>query len=705
MIPAWLSRLDPLRDDGSPAAGMSIEQRLFRALALMAGLLAVLVVVPMNLLQGLPVFISGCVFLFGVGSLWLFWNTSRGRYSMKLLFFFHMANLDLIWFSNAGSHGSIGMFFMTAGLYLVIFFRGRTRWWMLGCYLANGIAILWLEWRFPAWLWPFPDTTSRYLDLTVGFVLSSLVCILILWVVLAAYHRERHRLAESLEALSAGEARFKALVMNAPVPICVTNPKGVVAYVNRSFEQLFGYTIQDIPDLQAWWLKAYPDPDQRDRVSNQWLKDCGAALAAREPIPPAEYAVTRQDGSTAFLDIQAAFIGDQWLVMFSDVTERRRSEESLRQTQKLESLGVLAGGIAHDFNNLLSAMLGNLNLAQMKLTPGAASGPYLDHLEGAINKAVALTRQMLAYSGRGRFVVQPLSLNDLVTEITHLLAVSISKKVRLVYDLAPGLPAVEADSAQLQQVIMNLITNASEAIGDQEGVITLTTRPREVGAGEVGHVIAGQTLDAGRYVTLEVADTGCGIDPSFMARIFDPFFSTKGSGRGLGLSAMLGILRGHQGGIDLHTTPGKGSAFRIFLPASEAKVQEARPADVASQGSRFHGKVLLVDDEADLRFSFGSMLQHLGFQVVAARDGFEALERFVPREFTLVFMDLTMPRMDGKEAFFQMKARDPEVKVILASGYSEREAFEPVQGLNPAGFIQKPFNLAALTQLLERVLG
>jgi signal transduction histidine kinase/CheY-like chemotaxis protein len=429
------------------------------------------------------------------------------------------------------------------------------------------------------------------------------------------------------------------------------------------------------------------------------------ARRSGSPIAPMEYPVVCKDGRTAALEVQAAIIGDQWLVMFSDVSERRRSEEALRQTQKLESLGILAGGIAHDFNNLLGAMLGNLNLAQMKLPTGTDSGRYLDSMESTIGKAVELTRQMLAYSGKGRFVVEPLDLNRHVREISHLLSVSISKRVRLDYDLASELPAIEADSAQLQQVVMNLVTNASEAIGDADGVIAIATGCREIDAKEAETAFAGQDLAPGRYVTLRVSDTGCGMKPDVQARIFDPFFSTKGSGRGLGLSAMLGILRGHSAGIEIRTVPGGGSDFRVHFRASLAEAPGSAWAASGAPKTHFQGKVLLVDDEADLRASFAGMLEHLGFQVVAVRDGFEALERFRPGEFALVLMDLTMPRVDGKEAFLQMQARDPGVKVVLASGYSEMEAIEPMVGSRPAGFIQKPFSLQELTAALEKALG
>jgi PAS domain S-box-containing protein len=386
-----------------------------------------------------------------------------------------------------------------------------------------------------------------------------------------------------------------------------------------------------------------------------------------------------------------------------DMTDERKNQEALRQAQKLESLGVLAGGIAHDFNNLLTAILGNLNLAQMKLAAGAPADTYLQNMESTILRAADLTRQMLAYSGKGRFVVKPLDLSRMVEEITHLLSVSISKKVTLRYELASGLPAVEADGAQIQQVIMNLVTNASEAIGDREGIITITTGTRDLDQSGVERLFVGQTLQPGRFVTLQVSDTGCGMKPEVLARIFDPFFTTKTSGRGLGLSAMLGILRGHGGGIKIYSELGKGSVFQVYLRASEAPAQVLEVAS-SEQDQGFHGVVLLVDDEPDLRTSIAAMLAHLGFQVETAGDGQEALERFVPGRFALVLMDLTMPKLDGREAFRRMKELDPAVKVILSSGYNEQDAIQQLLGHDLAGFIQKPYQVKALIEVLRKTL-
>ncbi len=393
--------------------------------------------------------------------------------------------------------------------------------------------------------------------------------------------------------------------------------------------------------------------------------------------------------------------------------ERRGAEEArlllerqMQHAQKLESLGVLAGGIAHDFNNLLTAMLGHMNVAQMKLAPESPAMPHLDSLEQIIHRAADLTRQMLAYSGKGRFVVRPYDLNQVVQEVTHLLEVSISKKIALRFQLAPDLPQVEADAAQVQQVIMNLVTNAADAIGDAEGTIRLSTSSLQVDRTYLDQVFHGQDLAPGAYVTLEVSDTGCGMTPEVQARIFEPFFTTKVSGRGLGLSATVGILRGHHAGLRIYSEPGHGTTFKLLFPASEACTAE--PPSVATVPAPSQkASVLLVDDEEMIRDAAGSALESLGLTVLTAGNGLEALEVLHHRggDVDLVLMDLTMPLMDGREAFQQIRRILPHLPVILSSGYSEQESAQDFTGRGFAGFLQKPYTLRALEQTVLSTLG
>lgn len=390
-----------------------------------------------------------------------------------------------------------------------------------------------------------------------------------------------------------------------------------------------------------------------------------------------------------------------------DLTEERKAQLVRQESQKLESLGLLAGGVAHDFNNLLTAMLGNLNLAQARLPGESAAQPHLANLETTLVRASELTRQLLAYSGKGHFVVKSVDLSRAVREIGHLLAVTIPKRIHVSYQLQEGLPPVEADAAQLQQVVMNLVTNAAEAIGDREGAVRIGTGTQVLDERYILTTFPGQPLVPGAYVTLEVCDDGQGMTPDVLSRIFDPFFSTKASGRGLGLSAMLGILRGHKGGIKVYTEPGKGSTFKLFFPASQAAVEESQPVAASTRGQRFSGLALVVDDEPLIREAAAQMLQLLGFDTLEAADGAEGLELLEARagEVQLVLMDLTMPGMDGREAFRQMKLRRPDLRVILSSGYSEQEAVQAFRGKGLAGFIQKPYRMADLGEAVARAMA
>ena len=406
--------------------------------------------------------------------------------------------------------------------------------------------------------------------------------------------------------------------------------------------------------------------------------------------------------NTALRDEAGTFIGAIFLA--DDVTERRRADSALRQAQKLESLGVLAGGIAHDFNNLLTAILGNTEVALDRIPNDPALRNALQRIESTTQRGSDLARQLLAYAGKAHFAVRPLDLNAIILEMGDLLSVSISKKVALRQDLQAGLPPVEADSAQFQQVVMNLVINASEAIGDQTGTVTLRTRSQSYSQSELSSAFPGQVLEPGPYVRLEVEDDGIGMDAETIGRIFDPFFTTKFTGRGLGLSAMLGIVRGHRAGIHVESLPGKGTTFTLLFPASDATVTllvpEAQPAPAMS------GTVLVVDDEGIIRDLARSALEAAGFRVLEARDGLEAVELFQAGRDSvdLVLLDMTMPRMGGAEAFRRIRDLQPRMRVLLTSGYTQKESMESLSDLPPDGFLQKPFRIRELVTMVRNVL-
>jgi len=390
------------------------------------------------------------------------------------------------------------------------------------------------------------------------------------------------------------------------------------------------------------------------------------------------------------------------------IEERARSDEKLLQKQKLESLGVLAGGVAHDFNNLLTGILGNASLA-LETVPGVSStARMLQDVVEASERAAHLTKQLLAYAGKGRFFVQPVDLSDLVRDISHLIKSTIPKHVEIRLDLTERLPCIEADASQIQQLVMNLVINGAEAIPeDQPGSVLVTTRAQCVDDHYLAQIASAGEIVPGDYVALEVHDSGVGMDPDTLRRIFDPFFTTKFAGRGLGLAATQGIVRGHKGLLKVYTAPGKGSTFKVLFPAAadgREPPKLSRPVPVkAAMGS---GTVLVIDDEEVVRRTAKAALERSGYNIVVAEDGVEGLRLFhaLANKVSLVLLDLTMPGPGGEEVLREIRSISPEARVVLSSGYNEVEVIQRFTGKGLAGFLQKPYTAAALVDTVERVL-
>ncbi|MBW1809674.1 MAG: response regulator [Deltaproteobacteria bacterium] len=401
------------------------------------------------------------------------------------------------------------------------------------------------------------------------------------------------------------------------------------------------------------------------------------------------------------------------LAIVRNVTEIKQAEEKrlelerqILHTQKLESLGVLAGGIAHDFNNLLMGVLGNASLALADLPPESPVVDYLKDVEKAGQRAADLARQMLAYSGKGLFKVEKIDLQLLVEEMGHLLEISMSKKAVIRYDFAANVLAVEADASQLRQVIMNMITNASDAIGDKSGVIAISIGSIECDSEYLDVTYLDDNLSPGIYSYIEVSDSGIGMDAETINRVFDPFFTTKFTGRGLGMAAVLGIVRGHKGAIKIYSEPGKGTTFKVLLPAVTGKAMSAEPELEGIEDWQTSGTVLLVDDEETIQVVARRMLEHLGLTVLTAGHGRQALEIFTEQadKIDCVLLDLTMPYMDGEECFRELRRIKKDVKVILTSGYNEHDLISRFAGKGLAGFIQKPYRFRKLIGQLKKVL-
>jgi PAS domain S-box-containing protein len=511
--------------------------------------------------------------------------------------------------------------------------------------------------------------------------------------------------------LRAGDERFRQLTALAPVGVFLTDPQGRCIYVNDKWLALTALSFSEV--VGDSWLKTV-HPDDRAHVEANWkflLHARGSTGIEYRLHLPGDAIVWVYGLAAPLRDAEGQLTGCIGILL--DITARKLAEQKrgeldaqLQQTQKLESLGVLAGGIAHDFNNILMAILGNVELALLELPAAHSVCPYLNDVEKATRRAADLCRQMLAYAGKGRFVVERVHLNTVLEEMARMLEISAYKKASLHYALAPDLPLIDVDVSQLQQIVMNLVINASEAIGERSGTISLITGAMECDRHYLGNPWIKQELREGRYVYLEVADNGCGMKPEVIERMFDPFFSTKFTGRGLGLAAVLGIVRGHQGSLKVHSEPGHGTSFRVLFPAAPDEpslLPGVNPVPPPWQG---HDTLLLVDDEETVRVLGKQMIERLGFRCHAAAGGAEALEyfRIYHDEVTVVLLDLTMPHMDGEETYRALRRLVPAVRVVISSGYTQQDVTQRFAGLGIAGCIQKPYRFATLTAVLRAAL-
>lgn len=507
--------------------------------------------------------------------------------------------------------------------------------------------------------------------------------------------------AERTAALVRTEARYRTLVTNAPLAVVVYRGDEVL-YANPAAVALAGR-------------------GERDRVLGIPVRELlGDAPIAGSLAAPVEAMLRHSDGSVVEVEWRSIPVdfggGSAVMSLGVDVTdrrkaeaERRRFEERTLQAQKLESLGLLAGGVAHDFNNLLVGVLGNAELALRDPIAIGALRTQIERIKTAAIRASELTAQLLAYSGKGPLVVHPFDLNGLAEELGELLAMAIPHGASLTTDLAPSLPQIQGDAVQVRQVVMNLLTNAADAVGSSRGArnIRVTTSVVDFNAHDLAAFLGAETLAVGKYVCLEVTDTGVGMDEATLAHLFDPFFTTKEKGHGLGLAAVLGIVRAHGGAVCVTSTPGRGTSFRVLFPpacpppASSAAIPESDGALLAARGA-----VLIADDEPRVRQVLVLMLQDLGFRTLEAATTAACLDVFREHaaEISLLLVDLVMPGGGGQEIVRTLRAEGVRVPVVVSSGYSE-DAIGPELRADPnLLFLEKPFDMDTLTRTVRRAL-
>ena len=507
--------------------------------------------------------------------------------------------------------------------------------------------------------------------------------------------------------LKESEDRLRVIFDESPFGQIVVDPETFqVCHFNRAAHQGLGYEPDEFLGLSVKAFDVVDDlPTMHERVR-----------------------LIRQEGGTSFETIHRTKQGDLRNVMvhsklisiagkpfvqsaFRDITEQKRleaekleMERRLLHSQKLESLGVLAGGIAHDFNNLLAAIMGNLDLSLLRLPDDEPARANLEQSYKACQRAADLIRQMLAYSGQGTFEKRRVDLSELVRHNAELLRTSIPRSISLAVETPDNLPQVLGDPGQLQQVVMNLITNAAEAIGGKQGMIVITTGVSTFEAAALAESRLEEKPEPGRFVWVAVSDNGSGMDEVTMRRIFEPFFTTKFTGRGLGMSAVLGIIRSHAGAIMLESTPGQGTRFRALFPVAEAgaspELKAPAPIGAMPAGG---GTVLVVDDEQMILDFCGACVEEAGFRVLTASNGQDAVALFGAHaaEIRLVILDLSMPQMDGVATFGELQRIRPDVPVIISSGYGEQNVAERFGAVGPAAFLQKPFSVQTLLKTIS----
>ena len=491
-----------------------------------------------------------------------------------------------------------------------------------------------------------------------------------------------------------------------PASIIITDTSGTIEYVNPKFTQVTGYRLEEVVGKKPSILKSGETP--REEYQRLWK----AITSGKEWRGELH---NRKKNGELFWELAIICpVKDEhdtvthFLAVKEDITERKSAEEALRQAQKLESIGTLAGGIAHDFNNLLNAMMGQSSLALSKLPKESAAGNNIAKALKAAERASDLTRQLLAYSGKGKFLTEVLDLNRLVEENAQLLELSLPKTTKLRFHLDPSRLFINGDASQIQQVIMNLLINAGEAMGSTPGHITILTRHLDLLEKDSEYwKYTHNPLPAGRYTALQVNDTGEGMSAEVLARIFDPFFTTKFTGRGLGLAAVLGIIKGHHGGIRIRSREGVGTDFEIVFPAVHASSVPSVQGVAASQAVDGGGKtVLVIDDEPSIIELLSDLLGDSKFNVLTALDPAEGIELFRREHarIALVVLDYSMPKMGGQEAFTALTEIDREVKVILCSGYTEEEIKSAFGEVRPDAFMKKPYRPSDLLERIRKMI-
>jgi two-component system cell cycle sensor histidine kinase/response regulator CckA len=509
------------------------------------------------------------------------------------------------------------------------------------------------------------------------------------------------------ENLKNEKERFESLASDAPFGMSIINPDGTYEYINPEFIVMFGYTLKDIQTGKTWFELAFPDPEYRKEVTSTWLSDLREAKPGA--LRPREFKVSCKDGSIKDIYFRAVMLkNNNQLVTYEDVTETRKLESQLRHVTKMEAIGTLAGGIAHDFNNLLMAIQGNASLMALDIDRSHPFYERIKNIQQYVQSGADLTKQLLGFARGGKYEVKATDLNKLIEKSSEMFG-RTKKEITINLECQEDIWVVEADQGQIEQVLLNLYVNSWQAMPGG-GSLYIKTENVTLDRNNMKPYY----LDPGNYVKISVTDTGIGMDESTRKRIFDPFFTTKemGRGTGLGLASVYGIIKNHGGYIDVYSVKGKGTTIELYLPATGENIKELHAKqDAQDEIVRGTETILLVDDE-DMIIEVGKeILKTIGYKVLLARSGREAVEivskaskgKGIP-PIDLVILDMIMPVMGGGDTYDRLKEINPNIKVLLSSGYSiDGDATRILErGCN--GFIQKPFNPKQLSQKIRGIL-
>lgn len=648
------------------------------------------------------------VFVVGLVTILLHKKISGALFSHLSVAYITIIVLVFLFFPAVGNSAylwAIGLPFFTS--YLVG--SRATFYWSLGfLFIAMVVGISFFSLGYQLY-WPWelapyialPYIVSAVFSISFGLYLERYIHDL---------KQAKEKSAKDAKALQESEARYRTLLQSSMNAVGV-HQHGKWIYANPACIELLG--AESLDEMKAKPVIDFVHLDYQAMA----LERIKEMQKSQKPVPMVEEKFVRLNGEVFPAEVSAAPIvldGEEaFMITVRDISELKKHEKEqkdlqyqLEHVQRLESLGVLTGGIAHDFNNLLTAIAGNAELLRTEIQGVPSAKAYMDHIDDSCNHAADLCKQMLAYAGKGQYVIDTIELNGLVKSISRLMRASVSSRIRLVVDLDENLPVIEGDVSQVKQVILNFIVNSADAIGEQNGQIKISTFKQVLNRKKLGILYNGTHMEEGEYVVLEVKDSGCGMSKSLQKKIFDPFVTTKATGSGLGLSAVLGIVKAHQAGLKVRSEEEKGTTFRIFFPTSEAGMNSVALAVSEIDTWDGAGLILVVDDDATVRDVVASFAEKMNFDVLQAEDGRFGVDMFRQHHHKLkaVMMDMTMPRLGGLDAMREMRTISDVVPIILMSGYAESEALSLESGEQADGFVQKPFRFKVVKKALYEVV-